>query len=172
MIDSSTTRNEIQEKLKMLKKYEVSDEFGVIKAYCVAKGEQTEKDIREDLKLRLNKKEAHVAKYSELDFMVLDREFLLEIKAKSKNKEFIEEIDANITNIESHLVLQDEVKFDICVYSELGYKKRLYKLYLSFENTVKQMIAKYELQEKEVDMESSTNPYYEKPVLGQLEGIA
>lgn len=173
MIDASTPRNEIQEKLKMLKKYEASAEFTKIKDYCVAKGEETEKAIRKDLKYRLEKSEPHVAMYSELDFMVLDREFLLEIKAKSKNKEFIEEIDTNIINIESHLVLQDEVKFDICVHSELAYKKRQYKLYLSFENTVKQMIDKYELEEKGIDMEATTNPYYEKPVVtGQLEDIS
>lgn len=172
MIDASTQRNEIQEKLKMLKKYEASTEFAKIKEYCVTKGEETEKEIRSDLTLRLNKWEAHVAKYSELDFMVLDREFLNEISKQSKSKEFIAEIDTNIENIETHLILQDEVKFDICVHSELAYKKRKYKLYLSFENTVKQMIDKYEAEEKGIDMEATTNPYYEKPVVtGQLEDI-
>jgi hypothetical protein len=167
-LDASMIRNEIQEKLKNLKKFEASEEFTAIKEYCSKEVEKLEKQIRKELKTRRTKTEKHEAIFSELDLMIKNQEFLEMLQSKSKDKAFLKEISDNIEALESHLFLQSG-NFDFCVYSELDGLKHEYKLNMGIEHTVKQMITKYELQDKEIDLESSTNAYAApKPVSGEL----
>lgn len=167
-IDTSIIRNEIQEKLKALKKFEASEEFTAIKEYCSSEVDKLEKKIRNELKDRRSKTEKHEAIFSELDLMIKNQEFLETLRSKSKDKAFIKEIDDNIEALESHLFLQSG-NFDFCVYSGLDGLKHEYKLNMGIEHTVKQMINKYELQEKEVDLNQATNAYAEhKSVSGEL----
>lgn len=170
-IDASSLRNEIQEKLKALKKFETSEEFTAIKEYCTGQVESLEVVIREELKNRVENLINPVAReplFSELDLFLLNKQFLETLKEKSINKDFIKEIDDNIEALESHLFLQSG-NFDFCIYSKLDSLKHAYKLHLGVENEVKQMITKYELQDKDVDLNKSTNAYAEpKPVSGEI----
>jgi hypothetical protein len=170
-IDASTLRNEIQEKLKALKKFEASEEFTAIKEYCTKQVETLEVDIRAELQKRCDNLVSPIAReplFSELDLFLLNRLFLEMIKSKSTSKDFIKEVDENIEALESHLFLQSG-NFDFAVYSKLDSLKHAYKLHLGVESAVKQMITKYELQDKEVDLNQATNAYAEpKPVSGEL----
>ena len=171
-IDASTLRNETQEKLKALKKFEASEEFASIKEYCTGEVESLEKEIRGELAKRRENLIDPVAReplFSELDLFLLNQQFLETLKSKSTNKDFIKEIDENIEALESHLFLQSG-NFDFCVYSKLDSLKHAYKLHLGIENEVKQMITKYELQDKDIDLNQSTNAYAEptKPI-GEIE---
>jgi len=157
-LDASTTRNELQEKLKNLKKFEASEEFTKIKEYYSKKSEITEKWIREVLMDRRSKTEKHEAIFSELDLMIKNQMFLENLQSMSTDKTFLAEIAENIVALESHLFLQSG-NFDFCIYSKLDGLKHEYKLYMGIEHTVKQMITKYELQENEVDVDQSTNAY-------------
>lgn len=167
-LDASMIRNEIQEKLKNLKKFEASDEFTSIKEYCSKEVDKLEKKIRFALKARRLKVDKHEAVFSELDLMIKNQEFLEMLKSKSKDKAFLKEIEENIEALESHLFLQSG-NFDFCVYSGLDGLKHEYKLNMGIEHTVKQMITKYELQDKDVDINQATNAYAEpKPVSGEI----
>ena len=167
-IDASTIRNEIQEKLKSLKKFEASDEFTAIKEYCAKEVGKLEKVIRKELKARRSKTEKHEAIFSELDLMIKNQIFLEMLKSKATDKAFIKEVNENIEALETHLFLQSG-NFDFCVYSELDGIKHEYKLNMGVEDAVKQMITKYELQDKEVDLDASTNAYADpKPVSGEI----
>lgn len=170
-IDASTLLNEVQEKLKHLKKYEASEEFASIKEYCNEQVEKLEIEIREELAKRRENLISPVARepfYSELDLMILNQKFLEMLKEKSTDENFIKEVDENIEALESHLFLQMG-NYDFAVYSKLDSLKHAYKLHLGIENAMKQMITKYELQDKKVDLDSSTNAYAEpKPVSGEI----
>jgi len=170
-IDASTLRNEIQEKLKALKKFEASEEFASIKEYCNEQVEKLEVEIRAELQKRrenLISPEKREPLFSELDLMLLNQQFLEVLKSKATDKNFIKEVEENIVNLESHLFIRID-NFDFCVYSKLDTLKHCYKLNMGVENAVKQMITKYELQDKEVDLDSSTNAYAEpKPVSGEI----
>ena len=157
-VTASTIRNELQEKLKNLKKFEASEEFQTIKDYCEGETKKLEKEIHKLLKTRRSKTEKHEAIFSELDLMIKNQMFLEKLQSMSKDKTFLEEVSENIVALESHLFLQSG-NFDFCVYSELDGLKHEYKLHMGIEHTVKQMINKYELQEKEVDVDQETNAY-------------
>lgn len=105
-LNVSTVRNELQEKLKNLKKFEASEEFTKIKAFCTEATQEYEKVIRKLLKARRNKKTGHKAIYSELDLFICNQVFLEGLLEMSKDKSFKQEIQENITNLESHLFLQ------------------------------------------------------------------
>lgn len=169
-LNVSTVRNELKEKLKNLKKFEQSEEFTKIKEDCEKETKKLEKSIRKVLKERRVKTEKHEAVYSELDLMIMNQCFLEELQKKSKDKTFLSEIDENIVALESHLFLQSG-NFDFCVYSELDAVKHKYKLNMGIEHTVKQMITKYELQEKELDVDQATNAYAQpkSEPLGEME---
>lgn len=157
-LNEATVRNELQEKLKNLKKFEVSEEFTAIKEVCKEKTGEFEKVIRKMLSDRREKKKKHEAIYSELDLMIANQMFLEVLKSMSNDKTFLGEVEENIVALESHLFLQSG-NFDFCVYSELDRVKHLYKLHMGIEHTVKQMITKYELQEKDIDVDNITNAY-------------
>lgn len=170
-LDASTLVNETQDKLKNLKKYEASEEFAAIKVYCNEQVEKLEVEIREELAKRRENLISPVAReplFSELDLFLLNQKFLETIKDKATDLNFIKEVDENIEALESHLFLQSG-NFDFAVYSKLDSLKHSYKLHLGIENAMKQMITKYELQDKKVDLDSSTNAYAEpKPVSGEI----
>lgn len=168
-ITQETIHNEIKEKLKNLKKFEQSEEFKQIKDFCDKEAKKTEKVIEKELKDRTKKEKWHEAIYSELDFMVKNKEFLELIEKKAKDKTFLEEIKENIEAVKSHLYLQTANNFDFCVYSKLDWIKYDYKLLLWIEHNVKQMITKYELQEQKVDVNSTLNAYSKTPISWQIE---
>jgi len=169
VLNQATIRNEIQEKLKNLQKFKQSDDFLKIKAHCEAKVETLSVLIESLLKDRVVKTEKHETIYSELDFMIKGREFVEEITAMTKNKAFNQESLEQLENIKSHLYLQAG-NFDYCVYSLLDGVKHQYKLYLGIEESVNRMITKYEMQDKDIDIDHLTNPYDEvKEALGNIE---
>ena len=108
-IDASTLRNEVQEKLKALKKFEASEEFVAIKEYCTGEVESLEVEIRAELQKRRENLVTPVAReplFSELDLLLLNQQFLEMLKDKSTNTDFIKEVEDNIVNLESHLFLK------------------------------------------------------------------
>lgn len=158
-LDASTMRNELKEKLKNLQKYKVSEEFAKIKEYCESKVDVVHDEIATLLEEREVKAEKHNEIYSDLDFMLLDKKYLEYIMSLAKDKTFIGELKDGIDNIISHVYLKSDVNFDICVHSQLSYVKRQYKLYMGIEHTIDEMITRYELQEKEINLENTTNAY-------------
>lgn len=161
-LTQESIHNEVKEKLKNLKKFEQSEEYTKLKKYCEWETERYEKLIWLALGNRANKTEKHELIYSELDFMLFSKDFLEVLQKKVKDKSFLEELKESLEAIKSHLYLQTAGNFDFCIYSEIDWLKQRYKLYMWIEQTVKQMITKYELQEKDVDVNSTINAYWAK----------
>lgn len=168
-LTQESIRNELKEKLKNLQKFEQSEEFAKIKEFCDKEAKKLEKVIEKEIKDRLNKEEWHKIIYSELDFMIKNKEFLELILKKATDKTFVDEVKENIENVKSHLYLQTGWNYDFCVYSKLDSIKYDYKLFLWIEHNVKQMITRCELQDKEIDVNPTINAYSDTPKSTQIE---
>ena len=169
-LTQESIHNELKDKLKNLQKFEQSEEFKNIKKYCDVKVSEYEKKIESEVEKRKTKTKEHKAIFSELDLMLFNLMFLEDIQLEIKDKTVLSELKESIEAVKSHIYLQTN-NFDFCIYSELDWIKHNYKLYMWFEMTIKQMITKYELQEKEVDVNSSLNAYSDKSNAWQIPEI-
>jgi len=92
-IDASTLRNEIQEKLKALKKFEASEEFTAIKDVYSKEIDVLEEEYEKELEKRNSKKKSHDIIYSDLDRYLLQKKYLESIVEKTTCKEYIDELN-------------------------------------------------------------------------------